>query len=179
MNSPCILSIDWEKALCDHEHWLRTVITARVGERGAVEEVFQEVSLAAIRQKAPIQDPTKVAPWLYRLAVTQTLLYRRSMGRKRKLIDRYSKQVPPVEHDTKYQNPLDWLIACERREMVNKGMALLPKRDQELLLLKYIHDWSYQEMAEKLGITVSAVQARLHRARALLREKLTRMDADQ
>lgn len=52
----------------------------RLGEWQAVDEVMQEVSLAAVRQKAPLHDPTKVAPWLYRLAVTQALLYRANEG---------------------------------------------------------------------------------------------------
>ena len=60
-----------------------------VGEFQAVDEVMQEVSLAAIRQHAPLNDARKVAPWLYRLAVTQSLLYRRKQGRGRKLINRY------------------------------------------------------------------------------------------
>ena len=39
---------------------------------------MQDLSLAAVRQHAPLTDPEKVAPWLYRLAVRQTLLYRRA-----------------------------------------------------------------------------------------------------
>ena len=50
----------------------------RLGEPQAIDEVMQDVSLAAVRQQAPLNDPEKVAPWLYRLAVRQTLLYRRS-----------------------------------------------------------------------------------------------------
>ena len=80
--------------LASHDRWLRTVVYARVGEVQAVDEVMQEVSLAAVRQQAPINDVEKVTPWLYRLAVTQSLLYRRKQGRRRKLIDRYVQRVP-------------------------------------------------------------------------------------
>ena len=38
-------------------------------EPQAVDEVMQEVSLAAVKQAAPLADRSKVAPWLYRLAV--------------------------------------------------------------------------------------------------------------
>ena len=164
--------IDWEKALQENESWIKTVIAARVGEAAAVEEVFQEVSLALIRQRAPIQDPTKISPWLYRVAVTQSLLYRRSMGRKRKLIHRYTEQIPVSESDNRQQEPLEWLLQKERRAIVRKIMAQLPKNHQEILMLKYVHDWSYKEMAEKLGLSVSAVQSKLHRARGLLRDKI-------
>ena len=43
-------------------------------------------------------------------------------------------------------------------------------------MLKYTEDWSYHELAEHLGISHSAVEARLHRARKRLREELTAMD---
>ena len=69
-------AIDWSRVLAEHDRWLRTVVYARLGEPQAIDEVMQEVSFAAVRQKAPINDPQKVAAWLYRLAVTQTLLYR-------------------------------------------------------------------------------------------------------
>ena len=71
------------------------MIGARLGEPQAVEDVMQELSLAAVRQRAPLSDPEKVAPWLYRLAVRQSLLYRRTQGRRRKLVDRYAQRVQP------------------------------------------------------------------------------------
>src|SRR5580658_5645112 len=48
--------IDWPAVLVAHDRWLRTVVYARVGEPQAVDEVMQEVSLAAVRQQAPIND---------------------------------------------------------------------------------------------------------------------------
>lgn len=171
-------SLDWGLILMENEPWLRTVIAARVGETAAIDEVFQEVSLAAVRQQAPIHDRTKVCPWLYKLAVTQSLLYRRTMGRKKKLINRYTENTPIEEYDRKQIEPLEWLLDQERRTRVQEAMSALPKPQQELLMLKYVHDWSYRDMSEHLGITVSAVQAKLHRARGLLRAKLERMQVD-
>ena len=72
---------------------------------------MQEVALAAVRQQAPLADPTKVGPWLYRLAVRQTLLYRRGAGRRRKLTDRYANRFRPTETDEHACDPLDWLLA--------------------------------------------------------------------
>jgi RNA polymerase sigma factor (sigma-70 family) len=39
-------------------------------------------------------------------------------------------------------------------------------------MLKYVDGLSYGEIAQRIGVTASSVQSRLHRARALLREKL-------
>jgi len=170
--SPPTANIDWQLALAQHDRWLRTVIAARLGEAGAIDEVMQEVALAAVRQRAPINDPTKVAPWLYRLAVMQTLMYRRKMGRGRKLTAKYADRFQPTERDTRVPEPLEWLIADERRDLVRQALAVLPQRDAEILLLKYTEDWSYLQIAKHLGVSESAVEARLHRARMRMRQEL-------
>ena len=166
-------NIDWETALREHESWLKTVIAARVGEAAAVDEVWQEVSMAAIRQQAPLQDVSRVTPWLYQLAIRQSLLYRRTMGRRRKLVDRYVERVIPVSRDRSEKNPLDVLMADERLQQIREALNTLAEQDREILLLKYVHDWSYNEMAANLDLSVSTVQARLHRARQRLRDILT------
>ena len=165
-------SIDWPQAFAEHGRWLRTVVCAWVGEPQAIDEVMQEVSLAAVRQHAPLDDAAKVGPWLYRLAVRYSLLYRRKQGRRRKLVDRYAERYRPTEIDVREMDPLGWLLAEERRAQVRAAMARLPKRDAEILLLKYTEDWSYRTLAEHLGVSESAVETRLHRARARLRAEL-------
>jgi RNA polymerase sigma-70 factor (ECF subfamily) len=161
--------------LAEHDRWLRTVVYARVGEPQAVDEVMQEVSLAAVRQQAPITDTGKVAPWLYRLAVTNSLLYRRKQGRRRKLVDRYAQRNRPMDHD-RTPDPLDWLLAEERRKLVRVALGRLHQRDAEILLLKYTEDWSYRQLAEHLGVSESAVEARLHRARQRMRAELVTLE---
>lgn len=168
-------AIDWSAALAKHERWLRTVVLARIGELEGVDEVLQEVSLAAVAQKAPLQDATKVAPWLYRLAVTQALLYRRKLGRRRKLVDRYAARSRPSESDSR-TDPLGWLLADERRKLVRVALGRLPKSEAEILLLKYTEDWSYRDLAEHLGTTESAIEARLYRARGHLRQELAALE---
>jgi RNA polymerase sigma factor (sigma-70 family) len=165
-------ALDWSGLLAQHERWLRTVVYARLAGREGVDEVLQEVALAAIRQQAPLHDPTKAAPWLYRLAVVQALLYRRRHGRQRKLLDRFVQRLPLVEHDAASPDPLAWLLADERHRLVRQAVARLLPRDAEILLLKYTQDWNYHQLADRLGISHSAVETRLHRARARLRSEL-------
>lgn len=168
-------NVDWPEALAENDRWLRTVIYARVGEPQAVDEVLQEVSLAAVRQQSPLEDASKIAPWLYRTAVTQSLLYRRKAGRRRKLTERYGASVQPTAVDTSQVDPLSWLLAEERRQFVRQALETLPRRDREILLLKYTEDWSYRQLADHLGISESAVQARLHRARRRMRDEMRRL----
>jgi RNA polymerase sigma factor (sigma-70 family) len=172
----CKAVLDWTDVFARHDHWLRTVVRARLGEPQAVDEVMQEVYLAAVKQQAPLLDADKVAPWLYRLAVRQSLIYRRKQGRRRKLVDRYAQRFQPSQSDRQEIDPLEWLLAEERREQVRDAVARLSGADAEILMLKYNENWSYQKLAEQLGISCSAVEARLHRARRRLREALTQVE---
>ena len=164
--------IDWHVALTDHDRWLRAVAFARLGSGEAVEEVMQEVAMAAVRQAAPLQDRSKIAPWLYRLTVRQVLLYRRRMGRQRKLKEGYAQTRQPVEADCRTMDPFSWLLADERRQQIREALSRVPARDAEILMLKYTESWSYHQLAEHLGISHSAVESRLHRARKRLRAEL-------
>ncbi|MGD9720034.1 MAG: RNA polymerase sigma factor [Pirellulales bacterium] len=168
--------IEWQTTLAEHDRWLRTVVYARVGQALAVDEVMQEVALAAVRQQSPLADPSKVAPWLYRLAITQSLVYRRKQGRWRKLTARYAERVRPSEHDSRLLDPLEWLLADERQHLVRQAIGRMARRDVEILLLKYSEHWSYERLAQHLGTSESAVESRLHRARARLRRELAQLD---
>lgn len=163
---------NWLNLLRQHDRWLRTVVYARVGESAAVDEVMQEVAVAAIKQQAPLVDAGKAGPWLYRLAIRQSLLYRRRQGRFRNLTSRYAERERPVEEDVRVLDPLDWLLADERQSLVRSAIRRIPRREAEMLLLKYTEHWSYEQLAQHLGITESAVESRLHRARARLRREL-------
>lgn len=165
-------AIDWEDFLQANQAWLRTVIAAR-GARSAdeVDEIFQNVALAVLGQKAPIQDSSKIYPWLYSLAVNQVRLYCRGKGRYQKRIDTLREDNSDAETSSEPE-PLEWLLSRERQIRVREALDRLPPEAREVLLLKYFHQWNYKEIAEKLGATVSAVQAKLHRARAALKKEI-------
>jgi RNA polymerase sigma-70 factor (ECF subfamily) len=165
-------SVDWADLLARHDRWLRTAVFARLREREGVDEVMQAVAVAAIEQRAPLLDLSKAAPWLYRLAVWQSLLYRRRAGRQRKLSATYAEQVVMREVPRPTSTPLSWLLSDERQRLVRTALTRLSRRDAEILLLKYTEEWSYRELAAHLGISDSAVETRLHRARARLRDEL-------
>jgi RNA polymerase sigma factor (sigma-70 family) len=103
-------------------------------------------------------------------------MYRRRLGRQRRLTNNYAQRVRPSESDSRNPDPLGWLLADERRAMVRAALAGLPRRDAEILLLKYTEDWSYHQIAAHVGIGHSAVEARLHRARSRLRAQLAALN---
>ena len=165
-------AIDWDAELQTHNGWLRSVVAARIGERQAIDEVMQEIALAAVGATSPPRELSKVAPWLYQVAVRQTMLYRRQLGRARQLFANYRQSVTNEQN----ADPLDWLIADEQDQLVREALQSLPQRDREVLLLKYGQNWSYREIAQHLGATTNAIEARLHRARRRLREQLSRLE---
>jgi len=168
-------ALDWPAVLARHDRWLRTAVLARLREPDGVDEVMQRVAVAAIEQRAPLVDLSKAAPWLYRLAIWQTLMYRRRVGRERKLASGYKQEVS-AGGGRAAADPLAWLLSEERQRLVRGALERLSRRDAEILLLKYTEDWSYRELALHLGISEGAVEARLHRARARLRDELMRAD---
>ena len=167
---------DWQAILALHDRWLRTAVFARLRELDGVDEVMQAVAVAAIEQRAPLVDLSKAAPWLYRLAVWQTSLYRRRAGRQRKLEGNYGQQLLAAEDPERAADPLAWLLSEERQRLVRRALERLSRQDSEMLLLKYTENWSYRELAAHLGVSHSAVEARLHRARGHMRSELAKLN---
>lgn len=167
-----VTAIDPLEALPEHEPWLRTTLQSRLGNRDEVDEVMQEVAVAAATQSARCEPVERVGPWLYRVAMRQMLLFRRKAGRNRKLMAHaaeWSRVTPP---QTGCRSPLEFLLSTERQQEVRAAMTALAERDRQLLMLKYVDGLSYAEIATCLGVTPSSIQSRLHRARASLRQQL-------
>jgi RNA polymerase sigma-70 factor (ECF subfamily) len=170
-------ALDWGATLAVHERWLRRVVASRLGEPQAVDEVMQDVALAAVSQHSPLHNPARVAVWLYRLAVRYTLIYRRKSGRRRGLVDRYVARNALSEVDAT-PSPLAWLVRDERQKLVQDALHRIPPRDAELLILKHAEGFTARELAERLGVAVPTVETRLHRARHRLRAELAELSAE-
>lgn len=161
-----------------HKTWLRNVVAGRLMERQAVDDVMQEVALAACNSSTATLEIASGAPWLYRVAVRQSLLYRRKKGRQRKLVDGFATRgAPPKE--SREGDPLKWLMAEERQTNIRSAIERLSVRDREILMLKYTENWSYKQLADRLGVSVNTVEYRLLKARKQLRRELTAEGVDQ
>jgi RNA polymerase sigma-70 factor (ECF subfamily) len=170
--------LDWHAILSSNERWLRRVVGTRLQKRQEVDEVMQEVALAAVAQRSPLLDPGRLVGWLYQLAVRQALIYRRKAGRQRALVGRYARQ-RSAGTEAPESSPLQWLLCEERRDLVQQALRRLPPRDADLLILKYAEGWSARELAERLGVRTVAIETRLHRARVRLRAELADRTTDR
>ncbi len=169
-------STEADQAIRDHLPWLRSVVWARLRDPDAVDDVVQEVLLAYAKHR-PQQLNGRLAPWLYRVAVRQCLLYRRRQGRwTRRQQEAQRRQIARWKQHQQHQtaDPTGWLLAQENQQRVRQALAQLPDRDAQMLLLKYAHGWSYRQIADHLGVSLSCVESRLHRARGRLRRLLAR-----
>ena len=143
--------IHWGEALAEHAHWLRTVIRSRLNEPQAVDDVMQEVALGVLKSNHRPSDPSKVAPWLYRVSIKQCLMYRRSAGRRRKLVNAVVAQRPPAA-SMEGGDPLKWLLGKERQQSIRLAFESLPELDRQILFLKHAENWSYLIQVRDGGI---------------------------
>ncbi len=70
-------------------------------------------------------------------------------------------------------DPHSVAVQHERQALIQRLLATLPPLDRAALTLCYWYDCSYEEIAETLGLSVSAVKSRLFRARRALAEQMT------
>ena len=171
---PASQAIDWSAALDRHCSWIRKVVNARIGHQHDVDDVVQEISAAVLKQTTRPDDPDKVAPWLYGVAVRQASQFLRQRGQQERLLDSYAKKTfgtdePPV-------NPRDWVMKRELRQSVRDCLNHLPAEEREILLLKYTEELTYHQLADLLGVTERVVEHRLLKARNSLRLQLQRHD---
>lgn len=156
--------------LSENEDWLRRVLFNRLRDRELVDEVFQEVGVALSRDDLRPEDSEKLPAWLYRVAVKQSYLARRKLGRFKKLLTSVQERMPIAEHQQ--DDPLDWMLGVERQQAVRDAIQQLPELDREILMLKYTEGWTYKELAERLGVTVHTIEHRLLRAKKKMRQLL-------
>jgi RNA polymerase sigma-70 factor (ECF subfamily) len=169
-------SSDWNSILQSRYRWLTSILYARLRDTHAVEEVMQETALAASRQPTIPTDDEGICKWLYRVAVRQSLLYRRRQYRDANRINGYVSQKNLAVHDGYQWNPFRLLLASEQQELVRNAFQQLPPRDCEVLILKYNEGWNCREIARRIGVTETAVKSRLLRARKNMRNLLMKVD---
>ncbi len=162
----------WHNEVLKHLNWLRSVIRARLGDQFAVEDVLNDVVVDALAVENPREKIQFVAPWLYRLAIHKTLLFRRKCGRRNRAYEAKAWLAQAQYSSVHFIAPLEGMLEAERHQAVRDAMQRINGKDSEILSLKYVHDWDYQTISENLGIDYWKVVHRLRRARNRLRTEL-------
>lgn len=165
---------DLEQQLGKHRGWLRSVIQARLGGPEGTDDILQEVHVAAIEGYVSLRKSHSFSAWLYQIAVRQTALFRRQLGRHKRRLRQAQDKASIEVNDCR--EPLDYLMKSERQTIILQALQQIPVRDRELLVLKYIEGWSYRAIADHLDKTERAVESQLQRARQRLRGRLLATD---
>lgn len=142
---------------------------ARLGPDLA-EDVLAETFLAAFRQRGRYDCARADArPWLYGIAIRQIGRHRRADLRSRRALARLPAET--VTGDIGDRSA-DRVTAQQLRPCLVRALSGLSRQDRELLLLIAWAGLTYEEAAQALGLTVSAVRSRLHRLRVQIRRAL-------
>ena len=147
--------------------------------REDAEDAMQEAFLKAYEHLANFEGNSRFYTWLVRIAVNQAL-----MKLRKRRTDKSVSLDEPIAEDGEViprdfadwkPNPEQLLGRTETREALEKAIQDLPSSFRTVFLLRDVEGMSTEETAEMLGLTISAVKARLFRARLRLREELSKV----
>ena len=140
------------------------------GRRSVAEEVTQEVFLAVIRDAGKFDSSRGSAlSYLYGIARNQVV---RRLERDRPYVSLAEELEADAARWTAPEDTLGDLTRNETIESIRQAVLALPSSFREVVVLCDLHEMSYNEAASALGCAVGTVRSRLHRARAMLLEKL-------
>jgi len=151
------------------------------------EDVAQEAFIKAYDSLASLKDKTKFGNWLRVITLNLCKMWLRKSMRE-------SLFEPPSLHGEEDDEesalfckediasslatditPEDICINKEFQETVFTALSALPPKNQAVITLFYLDDFSYKEIGDFLNLPVSTVQSRLQRARKQLKEEFLKM----
>ncbi|NJK91454.1 MAG: sigma-70 family RNA polymerase sigma factor [Blastochloris sp.] len=158
---------EWlQQHIQQHEARLVHYAWSILGDLEAARDVAQDTFLRLCRQDpASVGDPPSA--WLYRVCRNRALdLYRQRKHRPQEH-ESVLDELPALEADPAEQSGMR-----ERHEAVLGALRTLNEKEQEVVRLKFLHDKSYQEIADITGLKTGNVGFILHSSLKKLRRKL-------
>lgn len=138
-----------------------------------VEDIGQDVFVAAFRAIKDFQAKSSFFTWLYRIAINQCKNYLASSHRAREFEQRYQQEhIADGTDDRHERTPQSTLLAKEFVQQMEQAVQMLPEEQRTVLILCEFEGLSYQEIADVLECPVGTVRSRLSRARMTLQAML-------
>lgn len=149
-------------------------------------DVTQEVFVKVFRSISGFHGDASLRTWIYRIALREASNQRRWWSRHKR------QELPmdaPVENEegetcclaemlaTGDASPLELAERAETRYLVSMALRELPEAYREVVVLREIEGFGYEEIAEILAVNLGTVKSRLTRGRAALREYLKRHES--
>jgi len=140
-------------------------------DRGRAEEMAQEAFMRAWRGLATWRRESSFSTWLFALAAN---VYRSELKR-------FPTETLPLEAAREPSGPATQfhaLLEKSQHEVLRRAVLALPLRYREPVILYYFHEMDLNAAAATLGLPEGTLKARLSRARALLRQRFPRLQAE-
>jgi len=137
-------------------------------------DITQEIFIMSLTSLRSFRRESKFSTWLYSIMVNYCKNYRKKLSRQNyvslnvsKGDDEFDLQLPD-----KREAPEDKVIQNDTLRIVKEEINSLPDDYRDILLLREIEGFSYNEIADILKIKLSNVKVRIHRGRDLLKNRL-------
>lgn len=147
-----------------------------LGNAQEAEDAAQEAFIRAYTRLRTYDPTRKFASWL--LSITSHYCIDCLRRRRSNVVS--LEELPPWQGVVSERpRPEERLIENQKRDAVQALLSALPPQYRAPVVLHYWYDFSYQEIAEMMNLTESAVKSRLHRAREKLVQVASRMDENE
>lgn len=149
-------------------------LTSLVWDADEAENLAQEALARALAQIATFRPELSFAAWLNGIALNLARHYLRTRSRRAEVTDPAVLQAEAAG-SLKRRGVLSSLVSREQHELVHLAIAELPIPLREAFVLHEIEEFDYPEMAAMSGVAEGTLRVRVHRAKALLRDRLGSM----
>ena len=153
----------FERLYREHAARVHALCLRLTHDAAFAEDCTQEAFIRAWRALAGFESRSNVATWLHRIAVNVVLESRRRPDRR---LDFVAELPAPTEQQQLLDTPVE-------EAEIEAAVAGLPQGARDVLVLCGIHGYSHAETGAMLGIAEGTCKAQLHRARALVRARLS------
>ncbi|WP_242241695.1 sigma-70 family RNA polymerase sigma factor [Bacillus cereus group sp. BfR-BA-01309] len=137
-----------------------------IDDKTDVDDVVQEIYIQLYESLRKYDSKKPFRPWLIGLAIKQIHSYRRKRWMRLRIIKKAEEQRKPVQID--FSNDVVSKISNQKLiELIHK----LPYKLKQVIILRYLHDYSQEEVAQILHIPIGTVKSRIHAALKTLRQK--------
>lgn len=151
------------------------------GDEQLSRDLAQDIWVKVYQNLDTFQGKSAVFTWIYRIALNHLLNHFKKEKRRRwreilnlDVVEGIKKgETEPYQPpDMNGVNPLDRLQQQDREKIVWRMIRRLPEKQRAPLVLLRYQEMSYRQIAQVLGVSVNAVESRLHRAKIKLQKLL-------
>jgi RNA polymerase sigma-70 factor (ECF subfamily) len=132
-----------------------------------VDDVVQDVFLAVLKGLPSFRGRSSLSTWITRITINACRAHRRKRMLRVALWDRWTRHAPTSNEPGELPDERD-----ETHSRVRQAVGGLPNRYREVVVLRYLEGMDVDEIGRVINASRSAIEVRLHRARAMLKEVL-------